>query len=75
MTARVTFATALRVVRQLRHDPRTVALLLAVPVLLLVLLRYVFDGRRDVFQHIGAPMCGLFPFILMFLVTSIAMLR
>jgi ABC transporter DrrB family efflux protein len=27
------------------------------------------------FQAIGAPMCGLFPFIIMFLVTSIAMLR
>lgn len=75
MTARVTGATALRVLWQIRHDPRTVALLLAVPCLLLVLLRYVFDSRMEVFQHIGAPLCGLFPFIVMFLVTSITMLR
>ncbi len=38
-------------------------------------MRYVFDGQPSTFQAIGAPMCGLFPFIIMFLVTSIAMLR
>jgi ABC-2 type transport system permease protein len=75
MTARVTIATARRVLWQIRHDPRTVALLIVVPCFLLVLLRYVFDGRQEVFQEIGAPLCGLFPFIVMFLVTSITMLR
>jgi ABC-2 type transport system permease protein len=75
MTARVTLATARRVLWQIRHDPRTVAMLLVVPCLLLVLLRYVFDGREAVFEQIGAPLCGLFPFIVMFLVTSITMLR
>jgi ABC-2 type transport system permease protein len=75
MSRRVTLATARRVLWQIRHDPRTVALLLAVPCVLLVLLRYVFDGRPQVFQQIGAPLCGLFPFIVMFLVTSITMLR
>jgi ABC-2 type transport system permease protein len=60
---------------QVRHDPRTVALLILVPCLLLVLLRYVFDGREKVFEQIGAPLCGLLPFIIMFLVTSITMLR
>jgi ABC-2 type transport system permease protein len=74
VSARVTFATAGRVLRQIRRDPRTVALLLVVPCLLLVLLRYVFDGA-ETFQQIGAPLCGLFPFILMFLITSITMLR
>jgi ABC-2 type transport system permease protein len=75
MSVRATGATALRVLWQIRHDPRTVALLLVVPCFLLVLLRYVFDGREEVFQEIGAPLCGLFPFIVMFLVTSITMLR
>jgi ABC-2 type transport system permease protein len=68
-------ATARRVLWQIRRDPRTIALLLVVPTVLLVLLRYLFDDRRPVFQQIGAPLCGLFPFIVMFLVTSIAMLR
>jgi ABC-2 type transport system permease protein len=71
----VTFAIARRVLWQIRRDPRTIALLLAVPVVLLVLLKFVFDGEPAVFQTIGAPLCGLFPFIVMFLLTSIAMLR
>jgi ABC-2 type transport system permease protein len=75
MSARVTFATAQRVLWQVRRDPRTIALLLAVPCVLLLLMRYVFDGKPQSFQHIGPPLCGLFPFIVMFLVTSITMLR
>ena len=75
MSLRVTHATALRVLRQLRHDPRTLGLLLVVPVGLLTLLRYLFDGRPGVFEHVGAPLCGLFPFTVMFLITSVAMLR
>jgi ABC-2 type transport system permease protein len=75
MSARITLATAARVLRQLRRDPRTIALLLAVPVALLVLLRFLFDGREAVFQHVGPPLCGLFPFIVMFLITSVSMLR
>ena len=75
MTARITLATASRVLWQIRRDRRTVALLLLVPSLLLVLMRYVFDSQPATFQHIGAPLCGLFPFISMFLVTSITMLR
>lgn len=75
MSARTTLATARRVLWQIRRDPRTIALLLVVPIALLVLMRYVFDGDPMTFQSIGAPMCGLFPFIIMFLVTSIAMLR
>jgi ABC-2 type transport system permease protein len=63
------------VLAQLRRDPRTIALLLVVPTGLLTVLRYVLDGRPQVFQALGAPLCGLFPFIAMFLVTSIAMLR
>jgi len=75
VSVRVTWAVGDRVLWQIRRDPRTVALLLVVPVVLLVLLKYVFAGRPDVFRTIGVPLCGLFPFIVMFLVTSIAMLR
>ncbi|MGH2911855.1 MAG: ABC transporter permease [Solirubrobacteraceae bacterium] len=75
MSPHTTLATARRVLWQIRRDPRTIALLLVVPIALLVLMRYVFDGQPQTFQAIGAPMCGLFPFIIMFLVTSIAMLR
>ncbi|MFI8102509.1 ABC transporter permease [Streptomyces sp. NPDC086023] len=70
-----TTATAARVLRQLRHDPRSIALMLLVPVLMLVLLRYVFDGNTGTFNGIGASLLGIFPLITMFLVTSIATLR
>ena len=68
-------ATALRVLAQLRRDPRTVALLLLVPCVLVTLLKYMFVDRSFVFDRIGGPLLGLFPFIAMFLVTSITMLR
>ena len=75
MSARATLATARRVLLQVRSDARTVALLLVVPVVLLVLLRYVFHDAPATFDRIGAPLLALFPFTTMFLVTSVAMLR
>ncbi len=75
MSPRATGATALRVFAQLRRDPRTVALLMFVPVVLITLLKYMFVDTPSVFDRLGAPLLGLFPFIAMFLVTSITMLR
>jgi ABC-2 type transport system permease protein len=71
---RLTLVTAGRVLRQVRHDHRTVALLLVVPCVLLGLLAWIFDGT-PVFDRIGAPLLGVFPFVVMFLVTSVATLR
>ncbi len=68
-------ATAVRVVTQLRRDPRTIALIVGVPCLLEFLLKEIFSGREEVFQHVGAPLLGLFPFVSMFVVTSVTMLR
>ena len=45
VSLRVTRATALRVLMQLRRDPRTLALVLLVPPLLLTIFRYVFDAH------------------------------
>lgn len=69
------WATAARVLTQLRRDPRTVALLVGVPCLLMLLLKYAFEGRPLVFDRVGGPLLGLFPFVTMFVVTSITMLR
>jgi ABC-2 type transport system permease protein len=74
MSARVVLATARRVLVQLRHDPRTIALLLVAPCLLMALIKLVFDGGPT-FDRVGGPLLGLFPLLSMFLVTSIAMLR
>ena len=70
-----TLATGARVLRQLRRDPRTVALLLGVPALLITLLRLVYAHRESEFDAIGAPLLSLFPLFTMFLVTSVAILR
>jgi ABC-2 type transport system permease protein len=69
-----TLSVAARVLTQLRRDPRTLVLIVGVPCLLEWLLRELFRGG-PVFQHAGAPLLGLFPFVTMFLVTSITMLR
>ena len=61
--------------QQLRRDPRTLALLVVVPCVLVTLVRYVVDRDPELFQRIGVPLVGIFPLISMFLVTSITMLR
>ena len=75
MSRRATRATALRVLAQLRRDPRTIALLVVVPCVLVFLVHELFVDRPKVFQEVGVPLLGLFPLISMFLVTSITMLR
>ena len=75
MSVRITTAVTRRVLDQLRHDPRTIALILAVPCVLQLLLQQLFGRHSAVFQEVGTPLLGLFPFITMFLVTSITMLR
>ncbi len=72
---RILVATAGRVLRQLRHDPRTIGLLLAAPVALIGLLAWVLSGQPGVFDQWGALLLGIFPLLVMFLVTSIATLR
>jgi len=74
MSIRSTLATARRVLSQLRHDPRTIGLLIVVPCVLMALLAWVFKGTQT-FDEIGAPLLGIFPFVVMFLVTSVATLR
>ncbi|MGW7056791.1 ABC transporter permease [Streptomyces sp. NPDC054887] len=75
MNASRTLATAARVLAQLRHDRRTIALLLLIPVVMITLLHFVFDASPRTFDSIGASLLGIFPLITMFLVTSIATLR
>ncbi|MCA9857832.1 MAG: ABC transporter permease [Dehalococcoidia bacterium] len=75
MSPRIVLATAERILRQLRRDRRSIAMILVVPPVLMALMKYVFDGQGGAFQRVGPPLLGLFPLTIMFLVTSIAMLR
>jgi ABC-2 type transport system permease protein len=74
MTATMTYATSARVARQLKHDPRTVALLVFLPAILMVLLRYVFNSDQR-FAAVAPALLGIFPFLLLFMVASITTLR
>ena len=81
MDARMMLATAGRVLDQLRHDRRSIALILVVPALLLTAVYYLFEnevpppGMPRTFDRVGLMMLAIFPFVVMFLVTSITMLR
>jgi ABC-2 type transport system permease protein len=70
----LTLATTRRILTQLRHDPRTVVMLVLVPTLLMILLRYVFNSTL-VFSHVAPALLGVFPFLIMFLIASITTLR
>jgi len=74
MNLQRTLATAGRILTQIRHDPRTIALLLVVPSLLIGLVAWIFSNTTT-FSVIGPSMIALFPFVVMFLVTSITTLR
>jgi ABC-2 type transport system permease protein len=72
---KLTFATAARILRQLSHDHRTLALVFIVPCLLLALLHWLFEDSEQTFAAIAPALLGVFPFVLMFIITSITTLR
>jgi ABC-2 type transport system permease protein len=75
MRPRLTLAVMRRTAAQLRNDPRTIALLFCVPLGLLLLTYFIYDRQPATFDRIGPLLMGLFPFTMMFLVTSITMQR
>lgn len=75
MTPRVTLAVAARVITQLRRDPRTVALLIALPTVFVTLMWWMFHDDPVVFDQIGGPLLAIFPSIVMFVVTAVTTLR
>ncbi len=75
MNIRRVWHTMVRVFQQLHHDKRTVGLVLLVPSLLIVLLRYVFNDAEGAFDRMAPIILGIFPFTVMFIVTSITTLR
>jgi ABC-2 type transport system permease protein len=74
VNSRITLAVAGRVLTQLRRDHRTLALLLVLPCVLITLLWWMFEDT-PVFDQVGPALLAMFPFIVMFLVTSVTTLR
>ncbi|MFI6338854.1 ABC transporter permease [Streptomyces sp. NPDC050535] len=75
MSVRLMLSTTGRVLGQLRHDRRSIGLLIGAPLLLLTLIYFMFEKNGPLLDRVLLIMLGVFPFLLMFLVTSIAMLR
>ena len=74
MNPGLTVATTGRVLRQIRTDHRTIALIIGVPMVALGLLAWIYNNT-PVFDAIGPALLGIFPLIVMFVVTSVATLR
>lgn len=72
---RATLATSRRIIQQLGHDKRTIALMFLAPTLLMSLLWWVFSKDTTQFDKIAPALLGVFPFVIMFLITSITTLR
>lgn len=70
-----TRATAQRIILQLAHDKRTIALMFIAPTVLMSLLWWVFSANTRAFNMVAPAMLGVFPFVIMFLITSITTLR
>jgi len=81
VNARIYAAGTGRILRQLRADHRSVAMVLLVPSLLMVLLYYLYrdvptpPNQQSLFDRIAITMLGILPFVVMFLITSISMQR
>ncbi|GGO90959.1 transport permease protein [Nocardioides phosphati] len=84
MSPRITLAIAARVLTQLRRDHRTLAIMLVLPCLLMALLWWMFSdlpqpamvpGQPEMFDRLAPALLAIFPFIVMFLVTSVTTLR
>jgi ABC-2 type transport system permease protein len=74
MNPALTLVTAARVLRQVRTDRRTIGLIIVVPCVLIGLLAWMFSGT-PVFDSVGPALLGVFPMVVMFVVTSVATLR
>ncbi|MBB3035837.1 ABC transporter permease [Hoyosella altamirensis] len=75
MNRRILLATATRALRQLSRDHRSVVMILFLPSFLLTILYYMYRDNPLLFESIATIMLGILPFVVMFLITSIAMLR
>ncbi|QLQ11717.1 MAG: ABC transporter permease [Nocardioidaceae bacterium] len=74
MSGRILVATTSRILRQLRHDHRSMAMVVALPLVLLTIVYYMWENQPQ-FDRIALVLLGVFPFLIMFLLTNIAVLR
>src|SRR5690625_2962911 len=71
MSLRILASTTGRILRQLRHDRRSLAMVIFMPLVLLTLVYFMWENQPQ-FNRIALVLLGVFPFIIMFLLTTIA---
>jgi ABC-2 type transport system permease protein len=81
VTATAYVATTRRILRQLSSDHRSVAMIVVVPSVIITLMYFMFQnvphppGTPSPFNNACLIMLGVFPLVVMFLITSITMQR
>lgn len=81
LSPRAYLATTSRILRQLAGDHRSVAMILVVPSVIITLMYFMFEdvprrpGMPSPFNGACLILLGVFPLIVMFLITSITMQR
>lgn len=75
MSLRITAATVRRILAQLGHDRRTVGVITVAPIVVVTLLHHLFGGAEPMVSKLELEMLIVFPIIIMFLLTAIAMVR
>ena len=75
MSRRVIIATIVRILRQIRRDHMSLALLLGAPTVVMGILSYMLSDIPGSFNRWGVTILAVFPLMLMFIVTSVATLR
>ncbi|HEY2196844.1 MAG TPA: ABC transporter permease [Mycobacterium sp.] len=74
-------ATTTRILRQLAADHRSIAMILAVPIVIITLMYFMFQnvphppGTPSPFNNACLILLGLFPLFVMFIITAITMQR
>lgn len=70
-----TLSIALRVVRQLVRDRRTIVIILVIPLVIMTLVRYSFPGESSLLDNAYPPLLATMGLLFSFMLTGISFLR
>ena len=68
-------AIALRIVRQVRRDRRSLALIIVAPVIVMSLVGFSFFERREILDSVAPALLAVFAFFFVFILTGVSFLR
>ncbi len=68
-------AIALRIVRQVRRDHRSLALIIVAPVVVMSLVGFSLFERREILDNVAPALLAVFAFFFVFILTGVSFLR